>query len=207
MLRLIVVLFRFISLVSGHGVIFNEPLEVVIKHEPLCLVHLIGDFIGPHELRLVDNAGLAVRLEHTERLLLIVPDMQRGVEPQLVPDETAAEVRAAVIAADKVIGFVDALRLERRINIRPLEPVVCLLPGHRAVEVVAAGLHDQVQIDAAIRRFHVVRDGLHSRFLERGIVEIRAAATGLPRIGRHDAVEDQPGRRLGGYSVHAHRRQ
>ena len=114
-------------------------------------------------------------------------------------------IRAAVKTAFEVVGRGDALRAQLVVEIRGRERAAGLFPGRVAVEVVAAGLHDQVEVDAAVGRLDVVRDGLHARLLERGVVEIRAAATGLPCVGRHDAVQDQPGRRLGGDAVHAHR--
>ena len=120
-----------------------------------------------------------------------LPIAQVGEKPQLVLNDLAAKLAAAVLAGDELRRRHDALPAQLVRDVVAFEAVVREGVFASAMKGVAAGLGDEVDAHAALRRVGAVCARLDPRLFDRVEVVVRAARAGLT-CGRKDAFEQRP---------------
>ena len=163
-------------------------MVVLVEADELVrLRHLIRDFFGVKPRQLFGDGGrFAIRHEGIQRQLVVDLAARRRVEPELVPDDAAAQVGAGAVAVADARARIDAERPQIVVDVVGLILDGRLVERRVAVEGVAAGLHQRVQIDAAAGHFRAVTDGADCGLLDRRIVPIvRLAAVGLQTARLH----------------------
>ena len=175
-----------------HVLDVGPPVEHGEAGEPIPLVYLERLLVREEPRLLTLDASRAIRFEAFQDAVVIAPLPPGDVEPQLVADDASAEIAARVVAELERVAGGNSLRLQIVVDVAALEPVARSRRERGAVKVVAAGLDDAVDGDAARRDRRVVTHRLNRRFFENRIVDVVAALRVGLRIRGDDAVHGLP---------------
>ena len=132
-----------------------------------------------------------VRPERKGNFPAHIPIAQVSKEPQLVLNDLAANLAAAVLAGDELRCRHDTLPAQLVGDVVAFKAMVREAVFASAMKGVAARLGDEVDAHAALRRVGAVCACLDSRLFDRVEVVVRAACAGLT-CGRKDAFEQRP---------------
>ena len=135
----------------------------------------------------IAGVGVGVRAGNVLRLTEVT---DAAVEPQRIFLDRAAHRSARVVVVVNRGGILNPVALERRIEVAALRPRSGGAPEQLALELVAARLRDDVEVDPAFFRFAEPARQVHLDFLRVGRVEdVAGDSSTVERRADVEAVE------------------
>ena len=177
----------------SRGLIASLTQMLIEADNPCGGADLLRQFDRGKPLNLPGDGRRSIGVEPPQAEIVVPASTCLHVEPQLVRDDAAAQFGGSIPPHGNGAAAGDALRPQLVIKVVALHPLARLNQRAAAVEVVAARLDDDRDLNATARGFRRIADAGDRGLLEDAGIKPVAALVAAFWRGGHHAIQLLPG--------------